>query len=268
MNNRIDATFGALRAGGRSAFMPFIAAGDPDMATCAAILRECAGRGADLIELGVPYSDPVADGAAIQAAFTRALNAGATLERVFNMVRDLRKDVDTPIVSMLSYTIVFRVGPTEYMRAAADAGLDGVIIPDLPVEEAETVAEQAESHGLRAIFLVAPSTPEARLKRIVEMSTGFIYCVSDAGVTGERDRLPEELAERVRHLKSASDVPVAVGFGISTPDQARMVAQVADGAIVGSALVRIIHSAVESRGDPVKAAGDFVSAMAAAVAPM
>lgn len=262
MSNRINAAFQALRAAGKHAFMPFIVAGDPDMATSAAVLRECAKRGADIVELGVPYSDPVADGPAIQAAFTRALDAGATLAKVFDMVREAREDVDIPIVAMLSYSIVHRVGPAEFMRRAAEAGLDGAIIPDLPVEGAGEAIRAAEDNGLRVIFLVAPSTTESRFRAILERASGFIYCVSVSGVTGERDTLPAELVERVRRIKAETDTPVAVGFGISRPEHVKQVVSVADGAIVGSALVKIIHNAVESGGYPVRAAGEYVAEMA------
>ena len=261
--NRIDATFERLRAEGRKAFMPFIAAGDPDMSTSAAILRACAARGADLIELGIPYSDPLADGPAIQAAFTRALDAGATVEAAFAMVKELRRELDTPICSMRSFSIVHRIGVTEYMKAAADAGIDGAIIPDLPVEEAGAVIDAAEANGLHTVFLVAPSTTEARLKRIIERGRGFVYCVSVTGVTGARESLPEELVDRVAHLKAATDLPVAVGFGISTPEHVRMVCSAADGAIVGSALVKAVHAACEAGDDPVRAAGDLVERLSA-----
>ena len=260
MPNRIDATFQKLRGAGHRAFMPFIAAGDPDLDTSAAIVKACVQRGADLIELGIPYSDPVADGPAIQGAFARALDAGATLDGVFAMVRAVRREIpDTPIVSMLSFSIVFRVGPAEYMRRAAEAGLDGAIIPDLAVEEADETLAAAKANGLNLVFLVAPSTTEERVRLILERANGFIYCVSVAGVTGARDRLPDELADRVAHLKAETDVPVAVGFGVSSPEHVRMVHRVADGAIVGSALTKVIHAAVESGRDPVRAAADFVA---------
>ena len=264
MKNRIDTTFESLRAAGRHAFMPFLAAGDPDLSTSAAILRECVRRGADIVELGVPYSDPVADGSDIQAAFTRALDAGTTLDGVFGMVSDLRRDVDVPIVSMLSFSIVYRVGPAEYMRRAAEAGVDGAIIPDLPVEAADEVLAAAADRALHVVFLVAPSTTEARLKRIIERASGFIYCVSVAGVTGALDVLPKELTDRVRRLKADTGIPVAVGFGVSTPEHVRIVTSVADGAIVGSALVKVIHAAARAGQDPAKAAGDYVAEMAAA----
>lgn len=244
--------------------MPFLAAGDPDMETSGAILRECVKRGADMVELGIPYSDPVADGPAIQAAFQRALNAGASLAKAFDMVRCLRQDVDAPIVSMLSYSIVHRVGPAEFMRRAAEAGLDGAIVPDLPVEESDATLDAADKQGLRLIYLAAPSTTESRYRMILQRAKGFLYCVSVAGVTGERDQLPADLVERVKRIKAETDVPVAVGFGISRPEHVRMVAEVADGAIVGSALVKAVHAAAEDGRDPVQAAGEFVAKMSSA----
>ena len=264
MSNRIHNVFQALRSEGRGAFMPFIAAGDPDLETSKAILLECSRRGADLIELGIPYSDPVADGAAIQAAFTRALDAGVSLAAVFEMLRECREEMDTPVVAMLSYSIVYRLGVEDFMARAAQSGFDGVIIPDLAVEESESAADAAAACGLPLIFLVAPTTSEARTRRILDSAGGFIYCVSSPGVTGVREKLPEELAERVRRLKAESDLPVAVGFGIATPEQVAMVTSVADGAIVGSALVKTIAAALDRGEDPVRAAGDFVERLAAA----
>jgi len=263
VKNRIDAVFERLRASGQKAFMPFIAAGDPDMGTSAQILRECARRGADLIEFGIPYSDPVADGPAIQAAFTRALDAGATVQGAFSAVRELRRELDAPICAMLSFSVVHRIGPDAFMKRAAEAGIDGAIVPDLPVEEADDVIRAAEANGLNMVFLVAPTTTEQRLRLIVEHGKGFIYCVSVAGVTGTRDRLPDELVGRVRHLRDVTNLPIAVGFGISKPEQVRQVVSVADGAIVGSALVKAIEAACASNRDPVKAAGDCVEHLAA-----
>ena len=263
MKNRIDATFERLREAGRRAFMPFVAAGDPDMAVSAQIVRECARSGADLIELGIPYSDPVADGPAIQSAFTRALDAGATVQKAMDMVRELRADVDIPICSMLSYSIVHRVGTAKYMERAAEAGFDGAIIPDLPVEESDAIVDLARSNGLHAIFLVAPSTTEERVARIMEHGSGFVYCVSVAGVTGAREDLPPELVDRVQRLRSMTDQPIAVGFGISKPEHVRMVCSVADGAIVGSALVKAIGAACEAGGDPVPVVGRIVAELSA-----
>jgi tryptophan synthase alpha chain len=261
--NRIDRTFARLRASGQRAFMPFVAAGDPDLAATAAVLRACAAAGADLIELGVPYSDPVADGPAIQEAFTRALNAGVTVAKVFDMVRSLRSEVDTPICSMLSFSIVHRIGPRRYMEAAAQVGIDGAIIPDLPVEESAEVVEAAERCGIHVVFLAAPTTPESRLRLIVERGRGFIYCVSVAGVTGVRDILPADLVARVRRLKSLTDLPIAVGFGVSRPEHVRLVCSVADGAIVGSALVKAVYAAALAGQDPAKAAGELVRELSA-----
>ncbi|NOZ20091.1 MAG: tryptophan synthase subunit alpha [Planctomycetes bacterium] len=238
MGNRIDERFAKLRAKGKAAFMPFLTAGDPNYEATEALILECDKRGADLIELGIPFSDPIADGPTIQASFTRALNAGATVHRSFDLVRRLRQSCEIPILSMVSYTIVFKRGAADFIKAAQEAGIDGAIIPDLPIEEGAPIAEMAEAKDFKLAFLVAPTTPMARRKKIVEMATGFIYCVSVTGITGARDHLPDDLVDNVESIKSLTDKPVAVGFGVSTGEMARLVAGHADGVIVGSAIVK------------------------------
>jgi len=220
--------------------MPFITAGDPNYAATKEIILECERRGADLIELGVPFSDPIADGPTIQASYTRALSAGATVEKTLDMVRALRRTCRIPLVAMVSYSIVFKRGPQRYFAAAARAGLDGAIIPDLPIEEGRETARIARDNGMHLIFLVAPSTPPARRKKIARLSSGFIYCVSVMGITGARDTLPPDLVRNIQSIKKLTDTPVALGFGVSKPDQARIVARHADGVIVGSAIIKLI----------------------------
>lgn len=241
MANRIDQAFQKLRAEGHKAFMPFVTAGDPDLASTAAILREMADRGASMIELGLPYSDPVADGPTIQASFTRSLARGTTLSGIFDLVRQLRRDCQIPISAMGSFSLVVRRGVERFVSDAAEAGFDGLIIPDLPLEEYATVGEAAEKRGLAHIMLIAPTTPWERARRIAERSTGFVYYISVTGITGERKDLPPELAERVTRLRQVTTTPICVGFGISRPEQVRQVTRVADGVIVGSAIVRRVH---------------------------
>jgi len=196
--------FDELRRVGKKAFMPFITAGDPDAATTPRLLEAVAGAGADIVELGIPYSDPLADGPTIQNSYTRALDKGLKLSDIFNAVRQARKSVDIPIVSMVSYSIVFRVGPVDYVEAAEEAGLDGAIIPDLPLEEADELRRQAAERDFKLILLAAPTTPFARQKKIALASTGFLYYISVAGVTGARDRLPDDLIQNVRRLKEVA----------------------------------------------------------------
>jgi len=266
MANRIDATFAALRSSGGKALMPFITAGDPDLQTTAALVRDLAARGAALIELGLPYSDPVADGPTIQASYTRALGGGARLDDIFRMVRELRADCDVPITAMGSFSLVTRRGVTRFLDDARDAGIDGVIIPDLSLEEYDDVAAAADKRDLAHVMLVAPTSPWERAARLAERSTGFLYYISVTGITGERNELPLELVDRVARLREATRVPICVGFGISKPEHVRQVTAVADGAIVGSAIVRRIGDlAGEDRGRIVAAIGAYVSDLVAAL---
>ncbi len=265
MRSRIDKAFRDARAGNRAAFMPFITAGDPDLETTAALVEEIARRGADLVELGIPFSDPVADGPTIQASYIRALSGGIKVRDVLGMVRALRDRCQIPILTMVSFSIVWRIGPEQYFGDAASAGVDGVIIPDLPVDEGKEISRLAAKAGLHAVFLVAPTTPPERMRQIARLSSGFIYYISVTGITGARDQLPPDLAQNLETLKSLTKKPVAVGFGISQPEQVRAVAAVADGVIVGSAIVRKIHELADRpRDDLISGVGDFVASLAAA----
>jgi tryptophan synthase alpha chain len=240
--NRIDTVFAGLRQQNRKAFMPFIAAGDPNLEATATILRALEDRGAaDLVELGVPYSDPIADGPVIQASYQRSLAAGVTPQGILKMVAGLRAGGFTlPVCLMTSYALVYRPGVEDFVRQAAAAGVDGLIVPDLPADEAGPLAQALAARDMAHILLVAPTTSAARRKAIVTSATGFIYCISVAGITGERTQLPKELASYVLGVKKAARVPVCVGFGISRPEHVAAVAKVADGVIVGSAVVRCI----------------------------
>jgi tryptophan synthase alpha chain len=266
--NRIDSVFADLRASGRKALVPFLTSGDPDLGTTAALVRAVVARGASLVELGVPYSDPIADGPVISASYNRALSKGFKLAGLFPMIAGLRAGPDAvtaPLVTMVSYAIVHRHGLSSYLKEAAEAGVDGLIVPDLPVEEAGELSSLMKRLDLRLIQLVTPVTPRERAKRIIETTTGFLYYVAVAGITGERSSVPPELAENVAWIKSQTDRPVCVGFGISGPEQVRALAPLADGLIVGSALVRRI---AEQEGDPAKAveaASRFVAELAAAL---
>ncbi len=240
--NPIDSAFDRLRAEKRTALMPFISAGDPDLAASAALVRELARRGANLVEIGFPYSDPIADGPVIQASYTRALQKGVRVEHIFRTTRELGA-VGVPLVGMVSYAIVHRHGPEAFLKQAQEAGFSGAIIPDLPIDEAEGVARLAAARDFKLVHLVTPTTPRERAAQIARLSTGFLYVVSTTGITGERDRLPAELTATLAWLREQTTVPLCVGFGISGPEQARPLRGVADGVIVGSAFVRRIEQA-------------------------
>ncbi|NIA21477.1 MAG: tryptophan synthase subunit alpha [Anaerolineaceae bacterium] len=266
MANRIEQTFRRLRQEGRKAFMPFLTAGDPDLATTAALIREMAARGASLVELGLPYSDPVADGPTIQASYTRSLAAGTTIDDIFGMVSELRRDCEVAISAMGSFSLVTRRGPEKFLDDARAAGIDGLIVPDLPLEEIDLLANGAARRELSQIMLVAPTTPPERASRIAARSTGFIYYMSVTGITGERNELPDDLADHVARLREATEAPICVGFGICRPEQVRLVTSVADGAIVGSAIIRRIAE-MEGRASPeiVSHIGHYVGELVAAL---
>ena len=266
MANRIEQTFARLKSEGRKAFMPFVTAGDPDLKTTEALIRDMAARGASLIELGFPYSDPVADGPTIQASYTRALDGKTTVDGIFEMVGRLRADCDIAISAMGSFSLVMRRGVDRFLDDARDAGIDGVIIPDLPLEEHASVAAAAKRRALAHVMLVAPTTPWGRAEQIAARSTGFVYYVSVTGITGERQELPPELVDRVGRLRGVTRVPICVGFGISKPEHVRLVTGVADGAIVGSAIVRRIADLAGAPSEAVVARiGSYVSELIAAL---
>ena len=261
--NRIVAKFDDLKSRNESAFIPFLCAGDPDIAATEALIEEFDRRGADVIELGFPFSDPVADGAVIQAAYTRALDKGLKVDHVLDMVRRLRSRCDLPIVAMVSYSIVFRRGAARFIEEAAAAGIDGATIPDLLIEEADEVFEAAQAHDFCNVTFATPLTTPERKRLAAERSRGFIYYISVAGITGARDSVAADMAPNVAELKAMTDTPVAVGFGVSTPDQALQVGEVADGVIVGSAIVKQIAACIENGEDPTPRVGAFVADLAA-----
>ncbi len=265
--NRIDTLFQRLKEERRRALMPFVTAGDPDLGTTAVLINELTRRGADLIEVGIPYSDPIADGPVIAASYHRALERGVKVGHIFQTLRTLRAESadrlqDTPLVSMVSYAIIHRLGVERYLNEAGTAGLDGLIVPDLPLEESEALMHKATSRGLKLIQLITPTTPRERAVEIARLTTGFIYYVSVAGITGERKSLPPDLVENVSWLRTQTDLPICIGFGIGSPDQVRELAHVADGLIVGSALVRRLAEAVNRpRNEVVKEIGEFIGSL-------
>ncbi|HLZ68078.1 MAG TPA: tryptophan synthase subunit alpha, partial [Aliidongia sp.] len=234
--SRIDRRFQALKAEKRAGLVTFITAGDPDLATSEALLARLPAAGADIIELGMPFSDPMADGPAIQAAGLRALQAGTKLAAILAAVARFRQsDADTPIVLMGYYNPLFRYGVDRFVTDAAAAGVDGLIIVDLPPEESDELTPQARAAGLDFIRLTAPTTDDARLPRVLASASGFVYHVAIAGITGTRSADPADVGQAVARLRRHTDLPVAVGFGIKTPEQAAAIARIADAAVVCSA---------------------------------
>ncbi|HEX8524268.1 MAG TPA: tryptophan synthase subunit alpha [Tepidisphaeraceae bacterium] len=231
-------TFAQLRAKKQIALMPFIPAGYPDLETTAACLPALEKGGASIIEIGIPFSDPIADGPIIQEAFMKALGKKLKLADIFATIKKARPTVSIPLMAMVSYSIVFRHGVERFCKEAKEAGFDGLILPDLPLPESESVANTVQSTGLDTIFLIAPTSAPDRRKHIARLCSGFVYYLSISGITGERDQLPQDLADNVTNLKSLSDRPICVGFGINKPQHVAQLASVADGAIVGSAVVR------------------------------
>src|SRR3954451_9472233 len=262
----IEELFTKLRRDKRKALMPFITAGDPDLAFTAAVLKEVLGRGSHLCEVGIPYSDPIADGPVIQASYTRALAHKIKLADILNALGEVASQVKAPLVTMVSYAIVYRHGLEEYVNDAANRSLAGLIVPDLPVEESPQLARICRSRDISLIQLVTPTTLRKRAIQIAEASTGFLYYVSVAGITGERTELPPELVDNVGWLRTQTDLPICIGFGISKPEHVRLLAPVADGLIVGSAIVRRIAIAAEKPRDQViREVGDYVAELMAAM---
>ncbi len=262
----IDDLFMRLKAEGRKAFMPFVTAGDPDLEFTGPLLRELVRRGSSLCEVGIPYSDPIADGSVIQASYTRALQRGIRLREILACLGQTTPDLKAPVVTMVSYAIVVRVGLHEYVNQARAAGVAGAIVPDLPVDEAEQFSRICREREFDLIQLVTPTTSTERALTIARTSTGFLYYVSVTGITGERTELPPDLVENVARLKERIELPICIGFGIHHPDHVRLLAPVADGLIVGSAIVKRIAAAANlPREQALSRVGDYVAEMIAAL---
>jgi len=259
--NRVTAQFDRLRAENRRGLAPFVVAGRPGLDRLGAMLRALEAAGATMVEIGVPFSDPIADGPVIAAAMHRALAGGVTTTGVFDAIARARQGVTIPLVAMVSVSIVLRLDAEAFCRRAAESGVDGLIVPDAPVDEAKPIRAAAAAAGLTYSHLIGPATTGDRLARIVEASTGFIYLLARTGVTGERAEAPE-IAGRVRDIRTLTDLPIACGFGISSPEQVGAVVRHADAAIVGSALVRRIEEAIEAGVDAGKTAADVVGRLA------
>jgi len=255
--NRINKKFKELRKKHKKAFIPFIMAGDPSLGTTKKLIRELEESGADIIELGVPFSDPLADGPTIQRASERALKNKINLDLVFGAVKDTRLKTQIPIVFLTYYNLVYHYGLERFILRAGSCGVDGAVIPDLPPEESNDLRRIAEKRGFSLIHLAAPTSSNERLKKIAGSSSGFIYYVSLTGTTGVRRELPKEISGNLKAIKKITDKPICVGFGISTPEQVRAISKAADGVIVGSAIIRIIEKNMRKR-DLVNKVGRFV----------
>ena len=255
--NRIDKKFKELKANKKKAFIAFITAGDPSLKTTEEVVLALEKSGADIVELGVPFSDPLADGPTIQAASQRALKKGITIDKILNLVKRLRKKTDIPIALMTYYNPVFHYNESKFICKAKDCGVDGLIIPDLPPEEGKELSLLASKNDISTIYFITPTTTLARQKFIAKNSTGFIYYVSLTGVTGARASIPKNVLDKVRKVKKITDKPVCVGFGVSSSAQVKSISRIADGVIVGSAIVKEINRHAGKK-DCAKRVGRFV----------
>jgi tryptophan synthase alpha chain len=262
--NRIEERFAQLRRDGRKGFIVYIGAGDPNLAATRALALAFERAGVDILELGVPFSDPLADGLVNQLAAQRGLESGATPPKVLKTVSDIRKKSKIPIVLYIYFNLIHRVGLKKFIGAAAKAGVDGLLVLDLPPEESENYEGLMKASGLCHIYLVAPTTPEDRMEYIVKRGSGFVYYISREGVTGMQAKVAANLAQQVGKIRAHTKLPVAVGFGVSNPQQAKLVAQNADAVVVGSAVVNQIAENGKSK-DLAGRAGKFVKSLADAV---
>lgn len=265
--NSIDALFQSLRSQKRKAFMPFVTAGDPDLGFTRELLPAAAAAGADIIELGFPFSDPIADGPVIQASYTRALSRGLKVADIFAAIKDVTTSPGwtTPLVSMASYSLMFKKGPARFIAEAQAAGLSGAVVPDLPVEEAAELSKLAADRDFKLILLVTPTTSPERAEKVVKACSGFVYVVSVVGITGARDAMPADLTQQIARLRTMTDLPLCVGFGVSRPEHVRSLKDVADGVIVGSALVKRLEAAVADRSATLREVQALVKELSAAL---
>jgi len=263
--NRIDKKFADLKAEGKKAFIPFITAGDPTMEITVSLVEKLESVGADIIELGVPFSDPVADGPSIQRSSLRSLEHGTSLGDVMATVSKLREQTQISIAFLTYYNLIFKYGIEKFVQDAVESGVDGAVIADLPPDEGADLIAAARSRGFATIFLTAPTSTPERVKLVSESCTGFIYCVSLTGVTGARTQISSMLAPTLELIKKHSDKPIAVGFGVSNPDQAREVAKMADGVIVGSAIINVIETHVDDPDKLISSVEDFAASLVEAV---
>ncbi len=240
--NRIDLKFQGLKQEKRKAFIAFITAGDPDLKTTHQLVLALEKTGVDIIELGIPFSDPLADGPTIQASYLRALKKGATVQKILGLVRDIRRHSEIPLALMSSYNPIYHFGEGKFVKACVQAGVDGLIIPDLPPEEAQNLRQLSRRHSLAMVFFVAPTSHAERIQANARASSGFVYYVSLTGITGTQKAVASSVVKNIKQIKRWTSKPVCAGFGISTPQQVREISQMADGVIVGSAIVKFIEA--------------------------
>ncbi len=245
--NRIDQKFQSLKTQKRKAFIAFITAGDPDLKTTEDLVLGLEGAGVDIIELGIPFSDPLADGPIIQASYFRALNKSATVKKILKTVKRIRRKTSIPIALMSSYNPILRFGEEKFVKACADAGVDGLIIPDLPPEESRILRQATGNFDIATIFFVAPTSTDERIRANIRASSGFVYYVSLTGITGTQKAVARSVVKQINHIKRFTQKPVCAGFGISTPQQVKDIGRAADGVIVGSAIVKAIEQNKGSR---------------------
>lgn len=261
----IRETFEKLKSQNATAFMPYISAGDPDLNATKALVKRLITEGVDLVEVGFPYSDPIADGPVIQTSFTRALQHGIKVDEILSTFRELKAEVELPpLLAMVSFSIVFRFGADRFVSEAKESGFAGLIVPDLPGDEAGDFVEIAKKYEMDLIQLVSPTTPPERIKKIVQAASGFLYCISVAGITGERSGLPDHLQSYLANLRGETDLPLAVGFGIGNAEQASQLREFADGVIVGSAVVKrinAIHDEATTVDEAIDSIGQFTAEM-------
>lgn len=243
--NRITAKFDELKKQGKTAFIGYLTAGDPSIEKTVELVHAIEAGGADIIEIGIPYSDPLADGAVIQAAGLRAFDNGITVSKVFDSITEIRKNTEIPLLFLVYYNTIFNIGAEEFTKRCSRVGIDGLIVPDLPLEERNELKIFTDEHDICLIPLVAPTSKD-RVKKIANGSTGFVYCVAAMGVTGMRNEFRDDIIDYIKDVKSQTDLPVAVGFGVSSNESVKLFSKYADGVIVGSAIVKAIN---ESNGN-------------------
>jgi tryptophan synthase alpha chain len=262
--NRIEQKFQSLKIQKRKAFIAFITAGDPDLKTTEKLVPALEAAGVDIIELGIPFSDPLADGPTIQASFFRALNKGTTVKKILETVRRIRRQTSIPIAFMTSYNPILRFGEEKFIKACADVGVDGLIVPDLPPEEAQNLRSAAQRHDIATVFFAAPTSQDERIKANTKASSGFVYYVSLTGITGTQKAVARSVVKQIKHIKRFTKKPVCAGFGISTPRQVKDIGRAADGVIVGSAIVKSIQEH-RGQGDLVKKVARYVRTLVKAL---
>jgi len=258
--NLIEKKFKELKAQGRKAFIAFITAGDPDLKTTEELVLSFEKAGVDIIELGIPFSDPLADGPTIQASYLRSLNKGTNVKKILETVKRIRRQTSIPIALMSSYNPIFHYGEEKFIKACTEVGVDGLIIPDLPPEEAKSLRQLAHAKNISTIFFVAPTTQDHRIQSNAKAATGFVYYVSLTGITGTQKAIANAVVKQIKHIKRFTQKPVCAGFGISTPEQVKEIGAAADGVIVGSAIVKFIE-AHRGAADLIKKTSNYVASL-------